>query len=61
MADYVLLFWAGFFLGFWACASMVVWYRIVRPRGWRVDVAIWKWKLGLIWRAWRSRRTQRRI
>lgn len=35
MGDAVLLLWVGFFLGFWTCAVVVVWYRhLSRVRGW---------------------------
>ena len=33
MGDAVMLFWVGYFLGFWTCALAVVWFRILRP--WR--------------------------
>jgi hypothetical protein len=34
MGDLILMFWLGFFLGFWSCVLVHVWYGILRPR-WR--------------------------
>jgi hypothetical protein len=57
MGDYVLLFWAGFFLGFWTCALLWVWYGVGRAR-WRQ----WRWrrKVKREGEAWRARLSKSR-
>lgn len=54
MGDLVLIFWLGFFCGFWACVLIHVWYSIGRDFGWRLSWSIWKWKMGLRWGALRT-------